>query len=218
MDLAERAEARIAGPHRGAAAGMERGALRIGGEADIRRAGGAQQRLHRALEREEVRTAAVSAERERGALIRQRLAGLLPVYGRHLVESGFHVAAVEVRRKHAEHGGQRRCTHNARIRAERVEDAVVITQRRAGGNLDLIKARRADKRVRHDLGIAHGAARRAELLHKERLFAVAALRGRAADIGGFDLVVAPEAGALLGDIGEHGAVAAPGGNGERAAV
>ena len=218
VDLAERAEARIARPHRGAAAGMERGGLRVGGEAHVRRAGGAQQRLHRALEREEVHIAAVSAEREHGALVGQHLAGLLLVHGRHFIELRFHVAAAEVRGQHAEHGGQRRRAHDARILAERIEDAVVIAQRGVGGYLDLIKARRADERIRHDLGIAHGAAGRAELPDKERLFAVAALRGCAADVGGFDLIVAPEAGALLGDVGEHGAVAAPGGGGERIAV
>ena len=129
VDLAERAEARIARPHRGAAAGMERGGLRVGGEAHVRRAGGAQQRLHRALEREEVHIAAVSAEREHGALVSQHLAGLLLVHGRHFIELCFHVAAAEVRGQHAEHGGQRRRAHDARILAERVEDAVVIAQR-----------------------------------------------------------------------------------------
>lgn len=89
------------------------------------------------------------------------------------------------------------------------EDLQALTQRGVLRHTDLIVVRRADERVGDDLVVAERAAGLAERAVKELLLAEAAARRLAAHERAGNVVVAVEAGDLLGNVAVVLHIAAP---------
>ncbi len=176
---------------------------------DVRDAQLVKQRLDAALEGEEVRAVAVSAEgkvlRLVGKAILARQVNLA-----QLIEARGFVSVAVVARNDLQHARQDRRAHDGGVLAQRVQNLEGIAQRGILRHADLVIIRRADERVCDDLVVAQRAHRAADGAVEALLLGKAAARGLAAHQRAGDLIVAVEARDLLGNIAVMLHVAAPG--------
>ena len=211
MDLAEYAQLDLAGVDLRAAAGVVGGVVGASLKADVFDAARLEDRLDAALEREEVHIVAVGAEGEELRLVGKAV-GARQVDLAQLVEPHGLVAVVVVAGDDLQHGGEDGGAHDGGVLAQRVEDLERAAQRGVRRHTDLIVVGRADERVGDDLVVAEGAAGRAERAVEALRLRKAAARRFAAHERAGNVVVAVEAGDLLGDVAVMLHVAAPAGD------
>ena len=159
-----------------------------------------EQIFHHALEGEEVSVLAVHTQNQVRHLVRQLLARNRDVLVADLVQRNRAVAVVVVLGQNQHHRRNRVGTHDAGVLAQRVEDDNRLALRVVLRQADAVVLLGADKGVGHDLIHALRQHVLVDGALKLLVVAVAALR-IALGGGGWDVVVAVEAGDLLRHVG-----------------
>ncbi|MPM46230.1 hypothetical protein SDC9_92928 [bioreactor metagenome] len=137
--------------------------------------------------------------------------------GGKLVKIGGFVAVAEITAQNLQHGGQRGGAHHAGVLTKGIQDGDRSALRVGGRHADFIIGGGGDEGIGHDLRPADGAAE-VPNLPLGFLPGGEAAAGGAAHESFRNLIVAVEAGDLLGDVGALLHIGAPGGNRDHIAV
>ena len=135
-----------------------------------------------------------------------------------LVEAGLPVAIVIVPGEDLEHGGEDGGAHDGRVLAQGVEDPQAVAQGGVGREADLVIIGRRDEGVGDDLVQTEAAADLPYPALAELLGGEAAAGADGTGEAGGNLVIAVEAGNLLGEVGVMLDVGAPAGHGDGAVL